>query len=202
MLQLDLLGLLAGFMAYAISIGGSAVLVLLFFRVNLGLARAKNEATGKENLKSKRKEIARLLRRDRDPNDPPLSSAPSIALGTATLCQAILLRHGVFPAMSVVRDLFLSGISMASLWRGLVQCGFILVAIAAVSVLSIWLAGTIFTKMTGDLDEWAEIRAGNVPVAIFFAFILFSITLILNEGIEDLSSTLIPYGRSGVIRIP
>ena len=38
--------------------------------------------------------------------------------------------------------------------------------------------------------------------AIFFAFVLFGITAIVNEGIEDLSRSLIPYGRTGIIRIP
>jgi hypothetical protein len=56
--------------------------------------------------------------------------------------------------------------------------------------------------MTGDLPEHEEILRDNVAVAIFYGFVLLAITIILNEGIEDLARSLIPYGRSGVVRLP
>jgi hypothetical protein len=32
--------------------------------------------------------------------------------------------------------------------------------------------------------------------------VLLAITVLLNEGLEDLSRSLIPYARTGVIRLP
>ncbi len=56
--------------------------------------------------------------------------------------------------------------------------------------------------MTGELPEQEEILRDNLAVAIFYAFVLIAITVILNEGIEDLARSIIPYGRSGVVRLP
>ncbi len=67
---------------------------------------------------------------------------------------------------------------------------------------SVWLAGWLFTRMTGDIPEQEEILRDNVAVAIFYAFVLLAITVILNEGIEDLARSIIPYGRSGIVRLP
>ena len=68
-------------------------------------------------------------------------------------------------------------------------------------MLSIWLAGWLFSIMTGELREMEEILHGNVAVAVLFAFVLFAITVILNQGIEDVAQALVPYGRSGVVRM-
>jgi uncharacterized membrane protein YjfL (UPF0719 family) len=56
--------------------------------------------------------------------------------------------------------------------------------------------------MTRGINELREIAEGNVAIAILFAFVLFAVTAILNEGIEDVSHSLVPYSRAGVVRIP
>jgi hypothetical protein len=55
--------------------------------------------------------------------------------------------------------------------------------------------------MTRGIDEISEIARGNVPVAVLFAFALLAITVLLNEGIGDISRALIP-SVSGMVRIP
>jgi hypothetical protein len=60
----------------------------------------------------------------------------------------------------------------------------------------------MFTRLTGKIPEHEEILKDNLAVAIFFAFALLSITLILNEGMEDLSRSLIPAGPTGIVRLP
>jgi uncharacterized membrane protein YjfL (UPF0719 family) len=64
------------------------------------------------------------------------------------------------------------------------------------------LATWLFTRMTPHLPEPEEILKDNVAVAIFFACVLLAIVALLNEGLEDLSRSLIPHGRTGVIRLP
>jgi hypothetical protein len=176
----DLPSILAGLLACGVAVFVSTALVFLAFRLNTLLRRREAQA--------------RLL----------LSGHRSIAvaLGATILSQALLLRHVVFPVMAVMRDLFLERASVATVFAVAGQCGIFFAVIGAVSLGSVWLAGWLFTHMTGDLPEHEEILRDNLAVAIFYAFVLLAITLILNEGIEDLARSLIPYGRSGVVRLP
>jgi hypothetical protein len=176
----DLPSILAGLLACGVAVFASTALVFLAFRLNTMLRR--------------RDEQERLL----------LSGHRSIAiaLGATILSQALLLRHVVFPVMAVMRDLFLQKASLITVFAVAGQCAVFFFVIGAVSLCSIWIAGWLFDRLTGPVQEQAEILRDNVAVAIFYAFVLLAITVILNEGIEDLSRSLIPYGHSGVVRLP
>jgi uncharacterized membrane protein YjfL (UPF0719 family) len=128
--------------------------------------------------------------------------AIAISLGAIILCQAFLMRHAVFPIMAVVRDLFLEPVSWRATAIVLTQCVLFFVVVAGLSWGSVAGGAWLFTRMTGDLPEQEEILRDNVAVAIFFAFVLLAITAIVNEGIEDLSRSLIPYTRTGILRLP
>lgn len=176
----DLSSILAGLLACGVAAIVSATLVFVTFRLNTMLRRREAQ----ERL---------LLAGNR---------SVALALGATILSQALLMRHAVFPVMAVLRDLFLERASAYTIVMVAGQCAIFFFVIALVSLGSIWLAGWLFTRMTGDLQEQEEIFRDNVAVAIFYAFVLLAITVILNEGIEDLSRSLIPYGRAGVIRVP
>jgi uncharacterized membrane protein YjfL (UPF0719 family) len=178
--EFDLSSILAGLLAYVVALCGSALLVFVTFRVN--------------TLLTSRIEEERLLLGGH--------RSIAIALGATILSQALLLRHAVFPIMAVIRDLFLQRVSWADLMLVAGQCFLFFVVIGILSFGSVALAGWLFTRMTGKLPEHEEIFKDNVAVAIFYAFVLIAISLILNEGMEDLSRSLIPYGRTGVIRVP
>lgn len=176
----DLSAIAAGLLAYAVSVGTAIALVFGLYRLNTALTARIDE----QGL---------LLAGHR---------SVALCLGAVILCQALLLRHAIFPIMAVVRDLFLAPVSMkAFLWVTL-QCGLFFVVIAGLSLGSVALAAYLFARMTGDLPEHEEILKDNLAVAIFFVFVLFAITALVNEGVEDLSRSLIPYGRTGVIRVP
>ena len=64
------------------------------------------------------------------------------------------------------------------------------------------LSAFLFTRMTRGLDEQGEIHRDNVAVAIFHAFVLLAITAVLNEGMEDLARSLVPFGQRGVLTLP
>jgi len=180
MKNFDLSSILAGLLACGVAVFVSTALVFLTFRLNTMLRR--------------REEQERLLLSG--------NRAIAIALGATILSQALLLRHVVFPVMAVMRDLFLRKASVFTVFAVAGQCGIFFAVIGAVSIGSVWLAGWLFTRMTGDLPEHEEILRDNVAVAIFYGFVLLAITVILNEGIEDLARSLIPYGRTGVVRLP
>ncbi len=78
----------------------------------------------------------------------------------------------------------------------------IFVGLTGISFFSIWLARKIFRLMTKGLSEDDEISKGNVAVAVFSGLVLLAITIILSDGMQDLSRSLIPYARSGVIQWP
>lgn len=180
MTNFDLPSILAGLLACGVAVFVSATLVFVTFRLNT-------------MLRGREAQDRLLLAGNR---------SIAIALGATILSQALLMRHAVFPVMAVLRDLFLERASLYAIVMVAGQCAAFFAVISAVSLGSVWLAGWLFTRMTGSLPEHEEIFRDNVAVAIFYAFVLLAITVILNEGIEDLSRSLIPYGRGGVIHVP
>jgi hypothetical protein len=192
MVGFNLLVLLGGVLGYLVSIAASTALVLLFFRLNARLLPGRK--------------ITELF----VAGTPQEALAPAIALGAATLSQAYLLRHAVFVVMALMqdflivygRDLFHGDFPAAPFLRMAGLAALLTVILSALSVLSIWIAGFFFNRMTPGIDELDEIRRGNLAVSVLFSFVLFAITAILNEGIEDVSRALIPYSRPGAVRIP
>jgi uncharacterized membrane protein YjfL (UPF0719 family) len=178
---IELASLAAGVLAYGVAVGLAVVLVFGTFRLHAAV------------LTNRRDEEQMLLAGHR---------SLAITLGASLLSQAILLRHAVYPTMAVVRDLFLRRPTPAEVGRVVGQCALFWVVVAVASIGSVLLATWLFTRMTGRLPEQEEILKDNVAVAIFYAFVVLAIAVILNEGIEDLARSLIPYGRTGIIEIP
>lgn len=170
----------AGILAYGVAVLIATLLVFLGYRVSLRLSVRLDE----EKL---------LLDGHR---------SVAIALGAVLLGQAVLLRHALFPIMVVVRGLLLEPFDAARLAVVLGQCAAFLAAVGTVSVGSVALAAWLFTRLTGRIPEHDEIAADNLAVAIFFAFALLAITLILDRGVEDLAQSLIPYDRTGILHVP
>jgi hypothetical protein len=81
---MDTLTVIAGLVAYSVSLLVSITLIFLTYRLNTIITSKIDE---EKYLLSGHRSIA-------------------IALGSTILSQAILLRHVVFPTMTIVRDLF------------------------------------------------------------------------------------------------
>jgi uncharacterized membrane protein YjfL (UPF0719 family) len=170
--------ILAGLIAYGVSVLLATGLVFVTFRLN-----------------------ARLFARDGEQLLRGGHRSAAIAFGAILLAQAVLMRHAVFPVMVVLRELFLEPPSALAVLLALLRASLFVACVAAVSVGSVLISGWLFTRLTGALQEKEEIASDNLAVAIFFAFALLAVTLVLNEGMEDLARSLIPYGRSGVLRL-
>ncbi|MGC8850321.1 MAG: DUF350 domain-containing protein [Candidatus Bathyarchaeia archaeon] len=54
------------------------------------------------------------------------------------------------------------------------------------AVVALYLAFSVLGRLTKDLDEWAEIRKGNVAVGIYMAGIFISVAAIVAPGISGL----------------
>lgn len=169
----------AGLIAYGLSVLAATLLIFATYRANAVLSR--------------RLDVEGLL----------LSGHRSLAivLGSVLLSQAFLLRHALVPTMVTVRDLLLHPVTLALAAVTLLRCALFFSVIGLLSVGSVALAMWFFGWLTGSLPEREEILRDNRAVAVLFAFVLFSITLVVNEGMEDLARSLVPFGRSGVVRI-
>jgi len=123
----------------------------------------------------------------------------AIVLGSTLLCEAILLRHIIFPVMSVIRALLLGNVLAGSTSWILARTALLVAIIFALSLGSVEVARRSVAKFTVNLKDDEEIARDNIAVAVFFAFVLLSITLLLNEGMELLARSLIPFGQGGIM---
>ena len=171
--------LVAGLIAYAVSVVAAVLLVFGTYRANTLLTSRIDE----ERL---------LLGGHR---------SVALALGAIVLSQAVLLRHAVFPVMAVVRDLFVRPVSLSATAWVLGHCVLFFVIISSLSFGSVALAGWLFTKMTRSIPEREEILRDNLAIAILFACVMLAVTLIVNEGLEDLSRSIVPYPQAGVLTV-
>ena len=177
---MDFSSLLAGLVAFLVSVLAAVILVFVTYRINTLLTSKVDEE--------------RLLMAG--------NRSTAIALGAIVLGQALLLRHAVFPTMVVIRDLFVNPVSWrATLWV-LGHCFAFFLILAILSLGSVALGGWLFSRMTRAIPEREEILKDNLAVALLFAFVILGITAIVNEGLEDLSRSMIPYRESGVLRVP
>lgn len=170
----------AGVTAFAVALLASVLLVFVLYRLN--------------TLVTKRIDEERLLLQG--------NRAVAVALGAVVLSQAILLRHAVFPTMAVLRNTLVGPITLETVGWALVQAVLFFAIVGGLSFVSVVVAAWLFSKMTRSLPERDEILRDNLAVAIFFAFIVVAVTLVVNEGLVDLSRSIIPYPESGVIQVP
>jgi uncharacterized membrane protein YjfL (UPF0719 family) len=176
---MDWVSLAAGLVAFGVALLTSVLLVFVTYRLTILVTKKIDE----ERL---------LLEGNR---------SVALALGAVVLSEAILMRHAVFPTMAVVRNVVIRPLTLAATaWA--VGCALIFFAIVGVlSFVSVVIAAWLFSKMTRALPEREEILKDNLAVAILFALVVVAITLVVNEGVVDLTRSIIPYPESGVVQI-
>jgi uncharacterized membrane protein YjfL (UPF0719 family) len=177
---MDPLSLLGGLVAYLLSALVAVGLVFVTYRINLRLTDHIDE----ERL---------LLAGHR---------SLAVALGSVVLCQAILLRHAVFPCMVMIRELFFRPFAASELVLVALRCLLLFAVVGLLGVASVAGAALLFSRLTRAIPEREEILKDNLAVAILFSFVLLGITLILNEGLADLSRALVPLEAAGLLRLP
>ncbi len=126
------------------------------------------------------------------------NTAVGIVLGAVFLGEAIIVRQAIYPAMAVIQIYVLEGQNnLGGFFKMMVLgAGYVIFSgvLALVSILfSLW----IFTKMTPRLNEYEEIKNNNVAVALFVAFFVLSICLLMSTGVEGLTRALIPFPEVG-----
>lgn len=128
--------------------------------------------------------------------------AVAILNGSIILSLIVIIKNSINPAVTIFSNTLRSPNSSASDY--FVTAVLILLQIVVAGVIaffSIYLAIKFFTWLTKDLNEIEEIKKNNIAVSIVMAFVVFSIALLLNSGIETLLDSLIPFPPTSIIDI-
>lgn len=172
-------GVLTGVLAYVVAVLVSVLLVFAVHRVSpvIGMGMVESD-----------------LARAGNP-------AEGLAMGAVVLGQAVLLRHAVYPVMAMMRNVLSRPFRLPEVAIGVLYSALFVLVVAAAAVFAVQFAAWMFTRLTPELDEREEIRRGNLAVAIYFALIVLSTTIVVNEGVEDLARSIIPYESAGIVQI-
>lgn len=104
--------------------------------------------------------------------------AVGLVMAAIVVAVAIIIR----PALQ--DPLILSDVGRARpVYELLVNAAGLLIALV-LAVLAVGLAVWLFTRLTTDLDEWAELAEGNTAVAILMAGVILSVALLTAAAVD------------------
>jgi len=69
---------------------------------------------------------------------------------------------------------------------------FLIIMILTISIV-IFLSVKLYTYMTREIDEFKEIKANNIAVAIIMATIIISVSVLIKESLYLMLETFVPY---------
>jgi uncharacterized membrane protein YjfL (UPF0719 family) len=113
--------------------------------------------------------------------------AVGLVMGAVIAGVAIILR----PALRVIPLQLDAGTTLDVAWRLLAQ----ILQVAAGLVLSLAIiafALWLFTRLTGELDEWAEVGRGNVGVAVMLTGVILAAALLSGVALDSILTLLFP----------
>ncbi len=128
------------------------------------------------------------------------NTSVGIILGSVLLGEAIVVKQAVYPVMAVIQIFVLGqerGIASFLKMIGL-SVGYVVLAgiLALVCILfSFWL----FNRLTPKIDQYEEIKDNNLAVALFMAFFIIAVCLLISQGVSGLTKALIPFPEVGAI---
>ena len=113
--------------------------------------------------------------------------AIGIVLGSMVIAVAWVIR----PALTMPIGQWDVGASRVVLALGIEALQLLMgLMLAVLSILfSVWL----FDRLTTDLDEWAELKRGNIAVATLLAGVIISVALLVNVALSGMYQLIIPY---------
>jgi uncharacterized membrane protein YjfL (UPF0719 family) len=113
--------------------------------------------------------------------------AVGIVLGAVIVGVGIILRPGLVPASLNLDAGPTNDVAYRLLVQGLQILVGLLLSVVAIGV-SLW----IFTRLTGSIDEWAEIARGNVAIAIMLAGVILATALIASTALDSILVLILP----------
>jgi len=118
--------------------------------------------------------------------------AVGLLLAGILLSSALIVHSVTSPAVSIVYTYFNEDVTLLSCIK---IVGYFLVYLAiafAVAMGSIWLAIVAFVRMTRRIDEFAEIKKGNIAVAILLGTAIVIMGFFMKDGIRALLESFAP----------
>ena len=116
------------------------------------------------------------------------NAAVAILLGAIILSIANVIGGGVSGFISSI-DIALPAAQIAA--SVVIAVSNLLISLI-LAVLSIYLAIIILDKITVDIDEFKELKKGNVAIAILMAAVLFAVSFIIRGAVTSLANSLSP----------
>ncbi len=107
-----------------------------------------------------------------------------IAIGIVVQSGVSGISVGISQAMNVG---FLSSLGIAIIVVSILQ----LVLGIVLAIVAIYLALNILDKLTKGIDEFAELKKGNVAVALEMAGVIITVAIIIQSGVMGITAALI-----------
>jgi len=83
-----------------------------------------------------------------------------------------------------------AAVAMSQILVGLAAWAVQLIVGLALSIGAIYLGINMFDKMTKDIDEWKEIKKGNVAVGIVLATVVYAVASVVGGGVSNLTASV------------
>ena len=120
--------------------------------------------------------------------------AVAILNASIIIALVIMVKNAVEPAITVFSLALRNPDATLTSFLQTAAIMFLQIILAGViSYLSIYLAINLYTYLTKDIDELAEIKNNNVAVSIVFGIVIIAISLLMQQGIKSILDALIPF---------
>jgi len=109
-----------------------------------------------------------------------------MVLGSMAVAVALILRPATQVSVGTSWDVGAGMLPVYVLFTEAVQ---ILIGIV-LAIVSIWLALYIFSRLTGQIDEMAELEKDNRSVAVLLVGVILAVALLISSAVGNLSQAL------------
>ena len=128
------------------------------------------------------------------------NTAVGIVLGSVLLGEAIVVRQALYPVMAVIQIFILGPERSTGAYLKLLglSIGYVLLS-GVLAILCILFSFWLFDKLTPRIDQYEEIKAGNMAIAVFMALLIIGVSLLISSGVSGLTRALIPFPAVGSV---
>ena len=128
--------------------------------------------------------------------------AVAILNGSIVLALILVVKKSIESAITIFGNILRNPDAVLSSYikAALIMLGHILLG-GIIAFTSIYAALQIFIWLTKDLDELKEIKENNTAVGILLGIIIVSMALLLQQGVDTVLNSLIPFPPVSIIDI-
>ncbi len=120
--------------------------------------------------------------------------AVAIVLAAMLASSGLVLREAVYPVVATLRTFMSADTGVEGWIQWLGHAAAFLLGACFTAVVGLVLGVRLFTAMTPELDEAAEVRRGNVAVAIVVGTVILVVGMFIGQGVGSLLEAVMPWG--------